>query len=171
MDGVSANLVAHATSDTLTPSRTWAGKLLKYIRQIEVAMNEGNKTRVTQLVEDSIREGLTLPPQVLLGFKSAEVVAHATADVTSNEHQSDSTLTEVLPTEHVIRIGIDLHNVLDAPNKYRASDECIDAFARLRQLGCILTVVSYIGEHSKTLHVQRTSLMPVIAPSFPGTLT
>ena len=56
MGGVSADAVTRVTADALTPSLTWVGKLLKYIRQIEVAINEGNETRVTQLVEASIRD-------------------------------------------------------------------------------------------------------------------
>ncbi|MFN9910262.1 MAG: hypothetical protein ACK56F_29820, partial [bacterium] len=168
---VSADAVTHVTTDALTPSRTWAGKLLKYIRQIEVAMNEGNKTRVTQLVDDSIREGLTLPPQVLLGIKSADVVARATADAASSEHQSESNPTEVLPTEHVIRIGIDLHNVLDAPNKHRASDECKHSLVCISLGAFSLSCHTSVSVQKHSLHVQRTSSMPATTPSFPGTLT
>ena len=137
---------------TLRPSEeatlTWAGRLLQGVRQIEVAMKRGDEAKVCNLVEASVRDGITLPPHVLKDVSVTNRLKSETAD-THVAH----TLIEGTSHRHVnvIRIGIDLHNVLDAQNKFRASEECIDAFARLHKLGCMCTVVSYIGEQSHTL--------------------
>ena len=49
----------------------------------------------------------------------------------------------------LLRVGIDLFNVFDTGINSKMPENCIDALAQLHGLGCTVTVLCSIGEHSR----------------------
>ena len=77
----------------------------------------------------------------------------------------------------LLRVGIDLFNVFDTGINNKMPANCIDALAQLHGLGCTVTVLCSIGEHStersfKQVHTaeQQHTLrqVPATRSRFPG---